>query len=530
MILRNGVEIKKINEEFSRLNLLIGEMRKSNVSRNELINLQSQIESGLLKIATYMDKIDKVWVNKNKMRNVYTDYNSLIGSYNQAKLQIAKAGHTVDYGSTDALWLRSETKMASNVSYLNNANNSRTKDRIHYFATRGLALVLAGALMVGGAVALNKYNDMKGDYDNQVIAGEQLKTENEQLQEDIKNLQDQIADLEKKLENAGSPEEAEQLRAEIAELKAQLSEMISLKEYNELLAAHEKTQDELDDARAEVESLKEQLKNAGSSEAEKELREKLEKAEAKVAELEGKLANYDALITENATLRSEKAALESSLADANSRIADLEKQLEEARKNNDSKRIEELENLLQETYAAKATVEKSLEEANKKIGKLEEEIKKVNAENASLKAENDKLKEENEEGDKVINSVDATYEKLFGNDGAGLTASDKLAQIIEYLNNLAQSTDGVLARQAMVEFIVNTHLNSPGFTFTEVNTWSDEQIVDEFFAIVGKYANAGDGPANSDVKEEVQTPSDEEEKKDEEEKDPISPDFGNVFE
>ena len=52
MILRNGVEIKKINEEFSRLNLLIGEMRKSNVSRNELINLQSQIESGLLKIAT----------------------------------------------------------------------------------------------------------------------------------------------------------------------------------------------------------------------------------------------------------------------------------------------------------------------------------------------------------------------------------------------------------------------------------------------------------------------------------------------
>ena len=530
MILRNGVEIKKINEEFSRLNLLIGEMRKSNVSRNELIILQSQIERGLLKIATYMDKIDKVWVNKNKMRNVYTDYNSLINSYSQAKLQIARAGHTVDYGSTDALWMRSETKMASNVSYLNNANNSRTKDRVHYFATRGLALVLAGALLVGGAVAINRYNDMKGDFDNQVVAGEQLKTENEKLQEDIKNLQDQIANLEKQLENAGSPEEAEQLRAEIAALKAQLSEMISLKEYNDLLAAHEKTQKELKKAKAEVADLKEQLKNAGSSDVEKELKDKLAKAEAKVLELEGKLANYDAIIAENIALRSEKAALESSLEDANERINALEIELEEAKNANDSEKVKELEAKLEEANKVKGDLEKSLADANKKIGKLEEEIKKVNAENAALKEENDKLKEEKEEGDKVINSIDATYANMFGNDGAGLTSSEKLAQIIEYLNNLAQSSDGVLARQAMVEFIVNTHLNSPGFTFTEVNTWSDEKIVDEFFAIVGKYADAGDGPANSDVKEEVGTPSDEEEKKDEEEKDPISPDFGNVFE
>ena len=385
MILRNGVEIKKIIEEFSRRNLLIGEMRRSNVSRNELLNLQSQIENGLIKVATYMDKIDKVWVNKDKMRSVYTDYNTLINAYGQAKLQIARAGINVNYTSTDSLWMSGETKMRDNVSYLNNANNSRTKDRVHYFATRGLALVLAGALMVGGGIAINKYNDAKNDLQNQTVAVETLKDENQQLQEDIKNLQAQIADLEKQLENAGSPEEAEKLRAEIEDLKAQLGEMISLKEYNDLLALQQKTQKELDDAKKEVNSLKQQLQNAGSSEEAKELREKLQKAEDKVAELEGKLANYDALVAENAELRAEKSALEGSLEDANDKIADLERQLEEAKNANDSEKIKALEEQLKEANKVKADLEASLEEANKKIGKLEDEIKKVNKENEELK-------------------------------------------------------------------------------------------------------------------------------------------------
>ena len=525
MILRNGVEIKKINEEFSRLNLLIGEMRRSNVSRNELLNLQSQIENGLIKVATYMDKIDKVWVNKDKMRSVYTDYNTLINAYGQAKLQIARAGINVNYTSTDSLWMSGETKMVANVSYLNNANNSRTKDRVHYFATRGLALVLAGALMVGGGIAINKYNDAKNDLQNQTVAVETLKDENQQLQEDIKNLQAQIADLEKQLENAGSPEEAEKLRAEIEELKAQLGEMISLKEYNDLLALQQKTQKELDDAKKEVNSLKQQLQNAGSSEEAKELREKLKKAEDKVAELEGKLANYDALVAENAELRAEKSALEGSLEDANDKIADLERQLEEAKNANDSEKVKALEEQLKEANKVKADLEASLEEANKKIGKLEDEIKKVNKENEELKQENEELREENKEGNELKQNIDSLYAELFGNDGAGKTASEKYVEIYEFLVKNDPTSDGSGLRAGLVDIIVNTYY----LPYSEVNSWTDEQIMVAINAIYGELANAGDGPTNGNVNEEkpstpenggTQTP----------EEDPISPDHGIVHE
>lgn len=526
MILRNGVEIKKINEEFSRLNLLIGEMGKSNVSRNELLNLQSQIENGLLKVATYMDKIDKVWVNKNKMRNVYTDYNTLISSYGQAKLQVAKAGHNVDYASTDSLWMRGETHMRSNVSYLNNADNSRTKDRIHYFATRGLALILAGALMVGGGIAIHKYNEAQNNLDNQVVAGEQLKTENEQLQEDIKDLQAQIADLEKQLENAESPEEIEKLQAEIAELKAQLGEMISLKEYNDLLSLQEKTQDELDDAKAEVESLKQQLENAGSSDEAKQLREKLQKAEARVAELEGKLANYDALVAENSELRAEKVALEGSLEDANDRIADLEQQLEDAKNANDSDKIKALEAQLDEANKVKADLEASLVEANKKIGKLEEEIKKVNEENAALKEENADLKEENKEGNELMQSVDSMYADLFGNDGAGKTASDKFSEIIEFMSKNDPTSDGSGLRAGLIDIIVNTYY----LPHSEVVNWTDQELMVAINAIYGELANAGDGPANGTVNEETKPSTPENGNTQEPEDDPISPDHGIVHE
>lgn len=523
MILRNGVEIKKINEEFSRLNLLIGEMKKTNVSRNELLNLQSQIESGLLRVATYMDKIDKVWVNKSKMRNAYTDYNALIDSYGQAKLQVRKAGHTVDYTSTDSLWMRGETHMRSNVSYLNNADNSRTKDRIHYIATRGLALIIAGALMVGGGIAIHKYNEAQSKLDDQVIAGEQLKTENEQLQEDIKDLQEQIADLEKQLENAESPEEIERLQAEIAELKAQLSEMISLKEYNDLLALQEKTQGELEDAREEVESLRQQLENAGSSDEAKQLREKLAKAEARVAELEGKLANYDVLVAENATLRSEKEALEDSLEDANHRIEDLEQQLEDAKNANDSDKVKELERKLEEANKVKADLEASLAEANKKIGKLEAEIKKVNEENSALKEENADLKEENKEGNELKKNIDSMYADLFGNDGAGKTASDKFSEIIEFMSKNDPTSDGSGLRAGLIEIIVNTYY----LPHSEVVNWTDQELMVAIKAIYGELANAGEGPANGNVNEETKP---ENGNTQEPEEDPISPDHGIVHE
>ena len=526
MILRNGVEIKKINEEFSRLNLLIGEMRKSNVSRNELLNLQSQIENGLIKIAKYMDKIDKVWVNKSKVRSVYTDYNTLISSYGRAKLQIAKAGHNINYTSTDSLWMRGETQMVANVSYLNNASNSRTKDRVHYFATRGLALVLAGALLVGGAIAINKYNDANNELQNQTVAVETLKDENQQLQEDIKNLQAQIADLEKQLANAGSPEEAEQLRAEIEELKAQLGEMISLKEYNDLLALQQKTQKELDAAKKEVESLKSQLENAGSSDEAKELREKLQKAEAKVAELEGKLANYDALVAENAELRAEKSALEDSLEDANDRIDDLERQLEEAKNANDSEKIKALEEQLKEANKVKSDLEASLAEANKKIGKLEEEIKEVNKENEELKQENEELREENKEGNDLKQNINSLYAELFGNDGAGKTASEKYVEIYEFLVKNDPTSDGTGLRAGLVDIIVNTYY----LPYSEVNSWTDEQIMVAINAIYGELANAGDGPTNGNVNEETKpsTPGNGGEQTPEE--DPISPDHGIVHE
>lgn len=525
MILRNGVEIKKINEEFSRLSLLLDEMSKANVSKNDLLNLQTQIENGLIKVATYMDKIDKVWVNKDKMRTAYTKYDSLIERYGQAKLQIARAGINVNYESTDSLWITGEDHIKSNIMYLNNANNSRTKDRVHYFATRGLALVLAGALMVGGGIAINKYNDAKNDLQNQTVAVETLKDENQQLQEDIKNLQAQIADLEKQLENAGSPEEAEKLRAEIEDLKAQLGEMISLKEYNDLLALQQKTQKELDDAKKEVNSLKQQLQNAGSSEEAKELREKLQKAEDKVAELEGKLANYDALVAENAELRAQKSALEGSLEDANDKIADLEKQLEEAKNANDSEKIKALEEQLKEANKVKADLEASLEEANKKIGKLEDEIKKVNKENEELKQENEELREENKEGNELKQNIDSLYAELFGNDGAGKTASEKYVEIYEFLVKNDPTSDGSGLRAGLVDIIVNTYY----LPYSEVNSWTDEQIMVAINAIYGELANAGDGPTNGNVNEEkpstpenggTQTP----------EEDPISPDHGIVHE
>ena len=533
MILRNGVEIKKLNKEFSHINQLLGRMRRADVSRNELITLQSQIESGLMRVATYIDKIDKVWVNRKDMRQVYTDYNRLVNTYGQAKLQIAMAGHDINYNSTDRLWMNGETRFRSNINYLNNPNNSRTKDRVHYVATRGLILALAGALFVGAWIGIDKYKDMKNENKESIAIVETLEEEKKALEEEIKELKAEIFDLEKQLEEAKKGDDKElvaELEAEIADLKEQLKGMVSQQQYDELLEQNKILKDELKKAQDEVKELKGQIQNAATQEEVNELKEKLAKAEAKVLELEGKLERYDEVIAENETLTQQKEALEDALDEAEGKIADLEAKLDEAIKNNTNgekdAEIAELKGQLEEANKVADGLQKSLDEANAKIdqkdariAELVEENKNLKAENSNLKNENADLKEENEDlkeeneqlksdddkDEALKTAIDLQYSSLFGNDGAGKTHQEKLTEILQRMTEMAESSDGYLLRSYMVDFIVDVHYNSPGYTYPEVFTWTDEMIIEEFIEICGEYANAGDGVVNENVKEEVGT-------------------------
>lgn len=542
MILRNGVEIKKINEEFSRLNLLIRQMRKAGVSKRELINLQAQIEGGLLRVATYMDKIDKVWVNAGKMRSVYTDYNTLIENFNSAREATVAIGREIDYRSTENLFMRSEDKMKSNISYLNNKGNSRTKDRVHYFATRGIGLVLAGALMVGSWAAIDRYRDMKNDYDSQVVAGETLQDENKALEEEnkaleaekkaleeeIQDLEGQISGLQKELEEAkknNDPEKIAELEGKIADLEKQLGETVSAKEYNDLLILHNKTEKELQEAKDENAKLKEELKNATSSDQVKALEEQIKQKDAKIAELEGKLADLDAIILENEQLRADKDGLESALDSANEKIEELEAELEAARNDGDAEKIKLLEEQLKEANDAKATVEASLAEANKKIGNLEKTIADLNKENAELEAENDKLKEDNAEGNALKGRIDSIYAELFGNDGAGKSATEKLNAIVEYKLNNGEAMDEEILR----EYLINRIVNVTYYSYSEVKTWSNDELLKALEAIDSGLALPGDTPANGNVNEETKpsTPESGEEAPGDDE---ISPDHGIVHE
>ena len=542
MILRNGVEIKKINKEFSRLNLLIRRMRGNGVSESELIDLQVQIEGGLMNIATYMDKIDKVWVNAGKMRNIYTDYNTLIENFNNARAETVNVGRNINYGSTEDLFMRSEDKIKSNISYLNNAGNSRTKDRVHYFATRGLGLILAGALMVGSWSAIDRYRDMKNDYDTKVSASETLKNENNALQEEnkaleaeknaldaeIQELKGQISGLQEELEEAKKNNDSAkitELEEKIAELNKELAETVSAKEYNELLTTHNKTQEELTKAQAEITRLNNELKNADSAEKVKELEGKIKEKEAEIVELQGKLDKLDEIISENEKLKEEKSGLEDSLEAANEKIAKLEADLEAAKNDGDDEKIKTLEEKLKEAKEAKASIETSLKEANKKIGNLEKTIADLNKENTELKAENDKLKAENAEGNALIERIDSMYAEMFGNDGASKSATEKLNEIVEKQLNNGDAMDEEMLRLYAISRIVNVTYIS----YEEVAKLSDAEILEILKAIDSGVARPSDGPTNGNVNEETNpsTPENGEEAPGDDE---ISPDHGIVHE
>jgi hypothetical protein len=118
------------------------------------------------------------------------------------------------------------------------------------------------------------------------------------------------------------------------------------------------------------------------------------------------------------------------------------------------------------------------------------------------------------------------YADLFGNDGAGKTASDKFSEIIEFMSKNDPTSDGSGLRAGFIDIIVNTYY----LQHSEVVNWTDQEIMVAINAIYGELANAGDGPTNGSVHEggTPSTPGNGESETPEEA--PITPDHGIVHE
>lgn len=557
MILRNFSEVKNINKELSLINKLLWEMRKDTVTLSDLVLIKPKMEALLGCVTTRMDRIDKVWVNRRKMEDIYVEFSKLARSYNEAKLKNAMEGRVLDYDSTDDKWKGSEDRVIDLVSYLNNPDNSRTKDRIHYVATGAVCVVLMASLIAGGAIAMDKYREAQKNYTDTYAIVITLENEKSALEKKISDLNAQIEVLEQQLAEVKNPEEVKKLQEQLDAANIKLAEYETLQQrYDELLIKYE-------GATKEIESLKDQLSKASSPEEKKQLEDRIAALEAGNKELNDKMLlmisrteydalkktydelkakydaldkNYDGVLAENAILtgenkeltedvdsksatiselNSEIASLESTISSlrsklsaAYSKIADLEKQLEES---DSQAKITQLEKERDEAIAKAAALEDELDkvtanfnayviEMNSKYSALEALYEDVLEENTALKAQLAEQEEQLKAHEELIDNIDAYYKQTFGNDGAGLTSSEKFVRIVEY----RAMSNGTYTKDKLITILINVQKK---YSEEELKAMSETELVDMVSDIFGEIIEPSEGPADDGpVYEETATP------------------------
>ena len=437
MFFRNILELKNIQGEFNYINRLLWDMDRASITATEIDGIKGHLDGALKRIGDYTDRINKVWVNKGKMIAAYEDLSKLIRSYDDVKLRKVndkKVGPR-EFDDLDDRWVNVELGMSANVSYLNNPNNSRTKDRIHDVATRAAVVLVAGALGTAVFVGASHLKNVSEDYSKaeSEIAG--LLEEKDGLQKEIDKLNSTIATLENQLNKSTSPEEVEELQIEIAELREKLVKMEELKEEYEELSA--KYADSLD----KISSLEQQIKNLEKQGSDDKtfinrLRDELAKVTAEKNALKNQLANvvsrkdyedladkynelktkydslsllFDGVVDENTSLKNKNVELGKENAELGKENAELKTENSELKLTISGLMDEIADYLLQieDLEDQISILEDSLKDARARVKELEEQLA-----NADSSAEIARLQRELADAQKVVDQLYSDINKI----------------------------------------------------------------------------------------------------------------------
>ena len=539
MIFRNGVEIKKVNSELAEmaaiLNIIIDPNIKADVLQYALDNFDSKAK----RVADYLDRTDKVWVNRNKFQAVKNDFDALVEKFNGAKISLATRSinerdfNLPSFDAIDSKLVGIDANVTAKTNYLNNPNNYRTKDRIHFAVTRGTAALLLAAALIGTPLAINSYrnkidsltvavgdlekeNDslkgenssLKGENDSLKNKNDSLKNENDSLKvnkdilieqnvaflKQIASLKTEKDKLQKQLENAQPGQDVENLKKQIAEKDQQISDLESqLEVANEKIAKKEEERKALEDKVTDLNKDITDLKTENES-----LREKLNQVHAMIVEKDERIQFYI-----------------NTIAELEAKIKKLEAELEDAKNNGGKEKIAELEAKLKAANSQYATLES---EYNSLYTDYQGLVGKYENLSNELKAEQEKnkqLENANEELKKLANAVDTVYKSCYADDGNNIDAVEKLNKIVEYYTaNYGEATE---LREFLVSFIANVK----GVPYESIRDMSVSQIISEASEILDMLQQPSENP-DPNVKED-------ETKKEEETNpsnpDPISPDL-----
>lgn len=502
MIFRNSVEINKINEEYVKLNTLIGDLKVA-TSVDDARTILTSIGLRLEAVSICLDKLDKTWVKKAKFGQVASDLDVIIRAYNQAKIDIATRsiatpGFVIPAGffdATDDKFLPTEISVNAYKNYFNNPNNLRVKDQIHGVVTRSLAVLLLGATVLTSSLMAKSIKD------NQVKTGayESLKDENTGLSEQLKQLnldltiaRAEVALLNKQLENA-TPEKVKELQEKLsaAEAKvAQLEEEIKAKDekYNLLNEQYEAIKKENEGLKSENSELSK-----------------------KVTDLENEIEEKKVLIE----------SLESSEKALNEKVAQLEKELKAAEEGGNKTQIDELRRQLAEARSNYNTLKDAYDlkvneyqELLRDYGTLSNDLKKEQEKNKFLQ---DNLDNATKELNRLVNSVDTVYKACYADDGKDIDSVEKLDKIVSYYKT--NYKDATSLKDFLAAFIANVE----GVSYDTVRGMSVADLIDEAEKIVNMLQEASKNPADGNVREdESKKPESSGEVKDPE---PVTPDI-----
>lgn len=558
MYFRNIWELKNIQKEFDYINRLLWDMDRASITATEISGIKDSLDGSLKRIGDYTDRINKVWVNKGKMIAAYESFAKLIRSYDDVKLRKVndrKVGPR-EFDTLDDRWVNVELGMSSNVSYLNNPNNSRTKDRIHDVSTRAAVVLLTGALGATVLIGSSHLKDVSEDYAKAESEIVRLMNEKDELEKEVDKLKGEIAVLEEQLNHSTSPEESVKLELEIAELREKLAKMEDLKkEYDELAAKYadsldkiaslekelseaqakgtkdealiKRLQDEIAKAKAENVDLKDQLANVVS-------RKDYEDLAAKYGELKTKYDSlnllYSGVLDENTELKNENTALESensglkstisslrndiagyllqideledeistleeSLKEAKDRVKELEEQLANADSSAEVARLQrELADAQKVISQLYSDINKLVAAHNNVVGQLQNKIAVLEANYNSVVRENEQLKQQIAENEAVNQNIDSIYANMFGSGNSGLTREQKLQAIIQRL----QDGQGSFSREEIASVLADAFKD--GRTKDDFLAMSDIELFNMLIGlIVGNQVEPGEEPTDHPV-------------------------------
>lgn len=526
MIFRNGVEIKKVNQELANMSTLLQTINGQKLGQTATQYALDSFEAKAKAVADYLDRTDKVWINKSKFNAVKKDFDALVSDYNATKIALAtrsindKSFNMPSFDTIDDKMVGIDASVVAKNNYLNNPDNYRLKDKIHFVVTRGTATLLVVAAMIGTPLAVKEYKDrtsaLTDSVDRLGEENESLKKENTDLSnenkelikknasvlEEIDKVKKEKDELQKQLENAQSDEEVKSLRLKLVETTARIVELES-----NLKLANSKINDleqERDNLKAQNETLTKENANLLNDKSE---------LNGKVETLSKEIASQKELIDQK---DKEIAQLKSSIASLEVKISNLEKQLEDAKNNGNKEEIDRLNKLLAESKAVYKQLEDNYNQLNSDYAKLSEDYQKTSKELASEKTKNEMLQKSNDELKKLADSVDVVYKTCYSDDGKNLDSVTKLSKIVEYYtSNYGDSSE---LREFLVSFIANVK----GVSYESIKSMSVRQIIDEASEILGMLQQPSENPG-SNIKED--STKKQEETKPEPEPDPISPDL-----